>query len=150
MKISKRRLRQIIKEERAKLESSELLNEEAKGAPSIGFAGWAPNRRPDFAKAYGRDARVIGQYHNNNNDLTEQPLPAPSSSHKDNAFQTLKLGGAFKDLQEMMHDCTLEIEEWQTKHADDAESADLTTLLVDLQDAWDILDGIRQTAIQPR
>ena len=115
MKISKKRLRQIIREERARL-SKKPLNEQAKGAPSLGFAGWEPNRTPDFAKSYGKDARVIGQYQNNNNDLTEQPMPAPSSDPMETAFQELKYSGAYKEFQEALHDAGLDLEGLRDKH----------------------------------
>ena len=154
MKISKKRLRQIIREERARLSSDsskETLNEARFGAGSIGFADWNPNRTPDFAKSYGKDARVIGTYSDNNNDLTEQPMPAPSAEPKENAFQTLKFGGAFKDLQEMMHDATSAIAAWQDKHETvlvDAGMAD--ELGLDLEDARLALEDLRQLANQLR
>ena len=145
MKITKNRLREIIKEERAK-----LLEESAKGNPGVGFAGWSPNRQPDFAKSYGHDARVIGQYRNNNNDLQEQPLPAPSDDPKENAFQTLKMGGAFKDLQEMMTEFTKQIDAWQQKHEVMMVDAGLENEGVQLEDARLALEDIRRLANQLR
>lgn len=150
MKITKKRLRQIIREERAKMYNAETLNEGTKGSPSLGFAGWEPNRRPDFAKAYGRDARVIGQYQNNNTDIMEQPLPASSSDPKENAFQELKMGGAFKELQEMMHDCSQKISDWQNKHEVTLVDAGLESEGVEIEDARLALEDLRQLANQLR
>jgi len=150
MKISKKRLRQIIKEERAKLANEAgPLNEVAKGAPSLGFANFAPNRRPDFAKAYGKDARVIGQYRNNNTDIMEQPMPA-SGDAADAAFNKLKMGGAWKDLQEMMHDFDTRISEWQNKHEIDVVDADMEDVGVQIEDARLALSDLRQLAHQFR
>ena len=44
MKITKKQLKQ-------------LLNEAITGGVGIGFVGWSNNKRPDFAKSYGKDAR---------------------------------------------------------------------------------------------
>ena len=57
MKVSKKQLKRIIKEEKKK-----LLNENGVG---IGFANWSVNKSPDFAKAYGKDARVIHDFGSN-------------------------------------------------------------------------------------
>ena len=152
MKISKKRLRQIIREERAKLSAEAEtgnLNEATKGAPSIGFAGWGPNRTPDFAKAYGKDARVIGQYQNNNNDIMEQPMPA-SGDPKEAAFQKLKYNGAWKDLQEIMHDCSTKIDTWQQEHEVGLEDADMVDVGVQLEEARLALEDLRQLANQVR
>ena len=145
MKITKNRLREIIKEEKAK-----LLEESAKGNPGVGFAGWSPNRQPDFAKSYGRDARVIGRYRNNNNDLQEQPLPAPSDDPKENAFQTLKYNGAWKELQEIMHDCGAKIDKWQQEHEVGLEDAGMEDVGVQLEEARLALEDLRQLANQFR
>ena len=59
MKITKKQLKRIIKEEKAK-----LLNE-TKGGVGIGFAGWEPNSSADFAKAYGKDAKVLHDFGSN-------------------------------------------------------------------------------------
>lgn len=162
MKISKRRLRQIIKEEKARLEAEGAgpLNEQAKGAVSLGFAGFQPNTNPDFAKSYGKDARVVGRYLNNNTDLgmygeikpsmMEQPMPAPSSDPKENAFQELKMSGAFKELQEMMHDCSLRIEQWQNKHEVMLVDAGMEEEGVQLEDAKLALSDLRELAHQLR
>jgi hypothetical protein len=153
MKISKKRLRQIIREEKARLSSDftkVTLNEARFGAGSIGFADWSVNSTPNFAKAYGKDARVIGTYGNNNNDLTEQPMPAPSADPKENAFQTLKFGGAFKDLQEMMHDMNIQISAWQDKHEAVLLDAGMEDVGQDLEDARLAVDDLRQLANQLR
>tara|TARA_R100000655_G_C2924444_1_gene182892 strand:+ start:161 stop:694 length:534 start_codon:yes stop_codon:yes gene_type:complete len=52
MKITRKQLRKII-------------SEAAHGGTSIGFEGWEPNKRPDFAKSYGRDARVVRDFGSN-------------------------------------------------------------------------------------
>jgi len=57
MKVSKKQLKRIIKEEKKK-----LLNENGVG---IGFANWSVNKSPDFAKAYGKDARVLHDFGSN-------------------------------------------------------------------------------------
>ena len=65
MKITKKQLRKIIKEEKAK-----FINESAHGhAAGIGFSGWAPNRQPNFAKALGPGAKEY-----RSQTLYEQPI----------------------------------------------------------------------------
>ena len=150
MKISKKRLRQIIKEERAKLSKETALNEARSGSPSLGFANFTPNRNPNFAKAYGSEARVIGQYRNNNADLIEQPLPAPSADPKENAFQELKYSGAFKDLQEIMHNASQAISDWQNKHEVTLVDAGLESEGVEIEDARLALEDLRELANQLR
>ena len=152
MKISKRRLRQIIKEEKSRLEAAnaETLNEARTGAASLGFASFEPNRNPDFAKAYGKDARVIGRYQNNNRDIMEQPMPAPSSDPKENAFQELKMGGAFKELQEMMTDIELQIDAWQQKYETLMVDAGLENEGVEIEAARLEISDIRELAHQLR
>ncbi|MBN86783.1 MAG: hypothetical protein CL885_04600 [Dehalococcoidia bacterium] len=57
MKISKKQLRKLIKEA-------------AQGyAAGPGFGGWSPNRKPDFAKAWGEGAREY-----KGRQLQEQPI----------------------------------------------------------------------------
>jgi hypothetical protein len=145
MKISKKRLRQIIKEERAKLSKESHLNEARTGSPSIGFANWQPNRRPNFARSYGSGARVIGQYHDNNTDLFEQPMPAPSADPVESAYQELKFSGAYKELQETLHDSYLDLEGLFDKHSDMMLQADQGSLLDDLQEVMANLDNLRNT-----
>tara|TARA_B100001250_G_C19373356_1_gene602966 strand:+ start:209 stop:607 length:399 start_codon:yes stop_codon:yes gene_type:complete len=60
MKLSKSQLRKIIREEK-----SNLLNESRYGNVGLGFQGWSANKTPDFAKAYGKDARVIRDFGSN-------------------------------------------------------------------------------------
>ena len=56
MKITKRQLRRIIKEEKAK-----LLSESRHGAGlGIGFSNFRRNSRPDFTRAFGDGAYVAG------------------------------------------------------------------------------------------
>lgn len=151
MKISKRRLRQIIKEERAKIvaESKGQLSEARSGAVSLGFANFQPNRNPDFAKSYGAGAKVVGRYESNNSDLMEQPLPA-TGAPEDNAFQTLKMGGAWKDLQEMMHEFGSRISEWQDKHETTLVDAKMEDVGVQIEEANLSIEAIRQLAHQFR
>ena len=58
MKITRNQLRKIISEARH-------------GSASIGFSNWKANERPDFAKAYGRDARVVRDFGSNANRIKE-------------------------------------------------------------------------------
>ncbi len=141
MKVTKKQLRKIIRKG--------LLKESRKGTVSLGFAGWEPNRTPDFAKSYGKDAFVIGRYQNNNNDIMEQPIPA-SGNPEDVAFNKLKMGGAFKELQEMMHDCSSKIDQWQAKHEVDLVDADMEDFGVQLEDARLALENLRRLANQFR
>jgi hypothetical protein len=142
MKISKKRLQEIVREEKSK-----LLNEATKGSPSIGFAGWQPNPNPDFAKSYGSGggARVIGRYRNNNRDLIEQPMPAPTSDPVEAAYQELKMSGAYKDLQTELHDSLLALEDLFNSHSDKMLQADQGSLLDDLQEVMADIDNLRQT-----
>ena len=55
MKITKRQLRRIIKEEKQK-----LLSESRQGGIGLGFANYSPNSRPNFEKFYGKGAQVVG------------------------------------------------------------------------------------------
>ena len=142
MKITKKRLREIVRQEKAK-----LLSEAAKGAPSIGFAGWQPNPNPDFARSYGsdRDARVIGRYRNNNSDLIEQPMPAPSSDPAESAYQELKMSGAYKDLQTELHDSLVAIDNLVAQHSEKMIQADQKSILADLEELSTQMDNLRQT-----
>ena len=54
MKLTKKQLKQIIREEK-----SNLLNENRMGGIGIGFSNWSANDTADFAKAYGKDAKTI-------------------------------------------------------------------------------------------
>ena len=145
MKISKKRLRQIIREERSKLSKDPHLSEGMKGSPSIGFANWQPNRKPDFARSYGSGARVIGQYRDNNTDLSEQPMPAPSSDPIETAFQELKFSGAYKDIQEALHDASVKLEDLYGKHAQMMIQADQESILRNLDDVMEDIDMLRKT-----
>ena len=105
MKITKRRLRQIIKEEKSK-----LLEEGTRGSAfGWGFGSFRPNQTPDFAKSYGEGARVIGQYRNNNKDLTEQPV---SGRQADQMADAQALSDAHKDLQTILHDASVAMDQW--------------------------------------
>jgi len=148
MKISKKRLRQIIREEKARLSSDftkVTLNEARFGAGSVGFADWSANKKPDFAKAYGKDARVIGTYGNNNNDLTEQPMPAPTADPVETAFQELKYSGAYKEFQEALHDAGLDLEGLRDKHMDMMVQADQGSIVRNLDDLIEDIDMLRKT-----
>jgi hypothetical protein len=152
MKISKRRLRQIIREERAKIYNTAQkasLNEARFGAGSIGFADWAPNRTPNFAKAYGKDARVVGTYYNNNSDLAEYGLPA-SGSQNNEAFDELKYSGAFKELQELMHTCEIQVDAWQEKYETMLVDADMEDVGVEVEETRIAVAELRQLANQFR
>jgi len=142
MKISKKRLQRIIKEERAKLlkEGGEQVKR-----TSIGFAGYTPNRNPDFAKAYGKDAKVMGRYRNNNKDLSEQPMPAPTADPIETAFQELKYSGAYKDFQTSLHDVGLELEGLRNKHMDMMVQADQGSIVTNLDDLIEDVDMLRKT-----
>ena len=142
MKITKKRLREIVREEKAK-----LLSEATKGAPSIGFAGWQPNPNPDFARSYGSDrgARVIGRYRNNNSDLIEQPMPAPSSDPAESAYQELKMSGVYKDFQNELHDGLVAIDNLVAQHSKKMAQADQKSILADLEELSVQMDNLRQT-----
>ena len=58
MKITRKQLRKIISEAR-------------KGSASIGFSNWRANERPDFARSYGRDARVVRDFGSNSDRIRE-------------------------------------------------------------------------------
>jgi|LWDU01.1.fsa_nt_gi hypothetical protein len=66
MKITKRQLKRIIREEKSK-----LLSEARQGGVGVGFAGWEPNKTADFAKAYGSEARVMRNWSYNPNPIAE-------------------------------------------------------------------------------
>jgi hypothetical protein len=66
MKITKRQLKRIIQQEKSK-----LLSEARHGGVGVGFAGWAPNKTADFAKAYGSEAQVIPNWVHNSNSIAE-------------------------------------------------------------------------------
>ena len=59
MKISKKQLRRIIKEEKQRI----LKEGTAGSAFGWGFQSFRPNATPDFAKAYGRGAKTLGPTH---------------------------------------------------------------------------------------
>ena len=76
-------------------------------------------------------------------------MPA-SGDAVDAAFNKLKMGGAWKDLQEMMHDFDSRIEEWQQKHETVLVDADMEDVGVQLEDARLALGDLRQLAHQFR
>lgn len=141
MKISKKQLKRIVKEERAKL----LKEGEQVKRTSIGFAGYTPNPNPDFAKAYGSEARVMGQYRNNNRDLSEQPMPAPTADPKETAFQELKYSGAYKDFQESLESYADDLEGLRDKHMDMMVQADQGSIVGNLDDLIEDIDMLRKT-----
>tara|TARA_A100001011_G_scaffold268834_2_gene277978 strand:+ start:8857 stop:9297 length:441 start_codon:yes stop_codon:yes gene_type:complete len=108
MKVTKKDLRRIIREEKSK-----LLKEGNGMGLGWGFGDFTPNHKPDFAKSYGKDARVIGQYRNNNKDLTEQPI---SGRQADQMAGDQALSDAFKELQEIIHDASLAMDRWVDNH----------------------------------
>ncbi len=132
-KLTKKQLRQIIKEEK-----SQLLNERAGHAVGLGFAGWEPTRNPDFAKAYGRGAKTVGPTY----QISEQPARSAYSG------DDLALKDAYKELQEILHDADKAMDAWVDRHQaaldaagelDDPNSItirmdDLRLQLVDLKD----------------
>jgi len=115
-KITKKQLRQIIKEEKA-----QLLNERAGHAVGLGFAGWAPTKKPDFAKAYGRGARTIGHSHPiPDQQLSEQPI---SGRQADQMAQDQALKDAYKALQEILFDADKAMNVWVDNHHDVLDAA---------------------------
>ena len=138
-KISKKQLRQIIKEERAK-----LLNESAGHAVGVGFAGWEPKKNPDFAKAYGRDAKTVGHHH----QLNEQPVSGGQAQEM--SLQQLRDNGAFADLQDILMDAIMKIDKWQQEHEVGLEDAGMMDMGVALEEARLDLDDLRQEAYQYR
>jgi hypothetical protein len=123
MKISKRQLKRIIKEEKRK-----LLNE---GGVGIGFANWEVNRSPDFAKAYGKDARVLHDFGSNSarqNRLREQDLAHDAAAPYDPSVE----GDAYFEAQS-------ELEEAMLNAMYIAVEKGL--IIDDLQDAWDSVIG---------
>ncbi len=115
MKVTKKALRRIIKEEKSK-----LLEESSGMGLGWGFDSFRANRSPDFAKSYGKDARVIGQYHNNNKDLTEQPI---SGRQADQMAQDQALQDAYKALQEILFNADKAMNVWVDTHHDVLDAA---------------------------
>lgn len=115
-KITKKQLRQIIKEEKA-----QLLNERAGHAVGLGFAGWEPTRNPDFAKAYGAEARTIGHSHPTpGSQLSEQPI---SGRQADQMAGEQALRDAYKALQEILFDADKAMNAWVDRHHDVLDTA---------------------------
>lgn len=137
--ITKKQLRQIIKEERAR-----LLNERAGHAVGIGFQGWAPTENPDFAKSLGRNAKTIGHHH----QLNEQPVSGGQAQEM--SLQQLRDNGAFADLQEILMDAIMKIDKWQQEHEVGLEDAGMMDMGVALEEARLDLDDLRQEAYQYR
>ena len=80
MKVSKRLLVEIIREEKRK-----LLEES--GGVGIGFSGWSVNKNPDFAKAYGKDARVLRDFGSNQQLQEQRPSEEPDFGRVDAHFE---------------------------------------------------------------
>ena len=99
MKVSKRQLRRIIKEEKLK-----LLKE---GGVGIGFSNWEVNRNPNFAKAYGKDARVVGL------DYTG------AGSARQNRLQEVSIGDVEDRAEGVMHEL---ISSYLNEHLDTSGS----------------------------
>jgi|1_EtaG_2_1085319.scaffolds.fasta_scaffold08261_4 hypothetical protein len=82
MKITKKQLKRLIRQEKSK-----LLAESRKGSVSLGFEGWSPNKQVDFAKAYGKDARVLRDFGSNSNrasHIKQSPRLKESIADMDN------------------------------------------------------------------
>jgi hypothetical protein len=141
MKITKRRLRQIIKEEK-----KNLLEEGTTGSAfGWGFGSFRPNQTPDFGKSYGEGGRTIGHSHPMPNPLSEQPI---SGRQADQMADAQALSDVHKELQTILHDASLAMDQWvNDNHAvldaagelDDPESLtirmdDLRLELNDLRD----------------
>ena len=73
MKVTKKQLRNIIKEEKQKV----LEEGTAGSAFGWGFQSFRPNGAPDFAKSYGRGAKSLGHTHlrRNLSNLTTTQKP---------------------------------------------------------------------------
>jgi hypothetical protein len=79
MKITKKQLRQIVRS------TTELLNESRFGSVGLGFQNWSANKNPDFAKAYGKDARVLRDFGSNE----DRQSRVKESMHQTNALEAL-------------------------------------------------------------
>ena len=111
MKVTKKDLRRIIREEKSK-----LLKEGNGMGLGWGFEGFQSNQRPDFAKAYGRDAKTLGPAHGpRTSTLAEQP----AGMYPDDGG----LDDAFKELQEIIHDASLAMDSWVNTHHDALDAA---------------------------
>jgi hypothetical protein len=72
-------------------------------------------------------------------------MPAPSADPVESAYQELKFSGAYKELQETLHDSYLDLEGLFDKHSDMMLQADQGSLLDDLQEVMANLDNLRNT-----
>lgn len=120
-KITKNKLRQIIKQEKSK-----LLNERAGHAVGLGFAGWEPQKNPDFAKAYGRGAKSVGHPHEvgqrrqGQRAIEEQPQRRELHRAHDDE---LALKDAYKALQEVLFEADKAMNVWLDSHHDVLDQA---------------------------
>jgi|LWDU01.1.fsa_nt_gi hypothetical protein len=101
MKITKRQLRQIIKEEK-----KNLLEEGTTGSAfGWGFGSFRPNQSPDFGTSYGEGGRTIGHTHPMPNPLSEQPRSGRHDTDQ-------ALSDVHKQLQTILHDASLAMDKW--------------------------------------
>lgn len=77
-------------------------------------------------------------------------MPAPSADPKENAFQELKMGGAFQQLQEMMTDMETQLDQWQQKYEVMMVDAGLEDEGVEIEDLRLSISDIRNLANQLR
>ena len=132
-KKTKAQMRNIIRE---------LLSEGTTGhAIGLGFSNYRANENPDFAKAYGRDAKTVGHSH----QIAEQPAPTRNMAAQG---PNQALQDAFTELQNILHDADKAMNAWVDKHhevldatgeLDDPNSItvkmdDLRLQLIDLKD----------------
>jgi hypothetical protein len=120
VKVSKKQLRRLIKEEKRK-----LLKEG--GGVGIGFSNWSANKNPDFAKAYGKDARVLRDFGSNSarqSRLHEADLQNAES----------KADSALVEL----------LDEYLDQHLDLSGSNRRDALDLAYQDLLDFCDGVIQ------
>lgn len=120
MKVTKKQLNKIIREVKA-----DLIKENAGMGLGWGFGSFQPNSNPDFARAYGSDAKSVGHAHQQlrrqgRPDMSEQPARRELHQvHEDE----LVLKDAFKELQQIIHDASLAMDSWVNTHHDALDAA---------------------------
>lgn len=126
MKITKRQLKRIIRQEKGK-----ILSEARRGGVGIGFQGWEPNRNVDFARSYGSGAKTVQNF--GSNSAVQQTVIKEQGGAKalgalyaaiDELIRTFGNEGAFYELKGIIEDWddgfgTVSLQESQSKQVNE-------------------------------
>ena len=123
MKVTKKQLKRIIREEK------ELMFEVTKGGVGLGFSGYTSNRKVDFAKFYGKGARVLRDF--------------GSNSTRQNRLLEADIQGAEERADSVLGEL---LDGYLDQHLDLSGSNRMDALELAYQDLLNFVDGVIEQA----